>query len=418
MIERYALEPMRAIWASEHAPAQWAMVSSQQVRARFGEEPYRRLLQYPAPTWEEVSVRETKTHHDVVAFLDLWREQMPPDLSKLVHLGLTSSDLVDSANALRMVASSDEISTRLERLIRSVARLALAHWNTIRLGRTHGQPAEVTTFGYQLARHVGPLLGSHDRFEKATEDIGIVKMSGAVGGYRWTTIHEEKEFAHNLGEGFSPAEVAGQRLSRDGYARWVSELAIIASNIEDLLLQIRLGQQFGIEEIAEGRPEGSVGSSAMPHKVNPIGSETMTGLARLVRAQIIPVMEGIPTWNERDITHSSVERFALQTAVTLTHHMLVRTTDIIANLRVDVDRMQSNLAATDERVHSSHYLVEILEHTTLRGQEARDAVITAMRMQPEYAFPGFANKVRSQPLMQVAHVHELMEAVIDVEGTT
>lgn len=421
MIERYTLPPFGDLWSEDNKFEHWRYVATLQVRARFGDRLADRLQKAPFPSADAIRLREQATQHDVVAFLDEWRSGLPDDLARLVHVGLTSSDLVDSTNALRMMESSHLIEVALEDLVRVCAEFSVKHFDVLRLGRTHGQPAEVTTLGYQFARQVGALLACHDRFGKSMEDVGLVKLSGAVGTFRFTTPEQEIRFARLMGPEYSAMEICGQRIPRDGYSRWVNEMAVIASVIEDIALQIRLGQQWEIGELFEGHGVDAVGSSAMPHKANPIRSESLAGLAKTVRAQVLPVMEGIPTWGERDISHSSVERTALQTAATLTYYMIASMTHILLNLQIDASRMLVNITSAHDLPRSSHLLVELTQRTTMSLIDARAmlkdmfagntvVVDRLLAMAPE-----LEGRLRPEPSMDIEHARRLMEEVINVK---
>lgn len=418
-LDRYTLPAMRHLWSDEHRFQIWAAVASVQAAARLerGEErsPFvAALMGYKVPTPGEVTELESLVKHDVVAFLHIWREQMAPEHAQVIHLGLTSSDLVDTALNAVLGQVTDEILDYGEQLQVAVARAALKYWDTMRMGRTHGQPAEITSLGYQLARHAYAIHSNLHRLSSMMEDVMLFKMSGPVGTYRYTSIEQERRGAVALGEAFSAAEIACQRLSREAYARWVSELAILASSVEDLVLQIRLGQQFGVEELSEPFGHDQVGSSSMPHKRNPIRSENLTGLARLVRAQVVPVMEGIPTWNDRDISHSSVERVALQTASILTHYMLANAQFLIENLEVRETNMKLSIDKADHRAYSAAYKVELTKagvapnqvdwmvDTAIRDRNVGSTVFSKLN---------YGNRPFLLPEMQIAHAHQLMKEI-------
>jgi adenylosuccinate lyase len=368
VLDRYTSPAMHALWSDRHTLELWTRVSVAAVKARF---PHVTGIDgYPPPPVYKVRHRELETRHDVVAFLDVWTEPMSLKLSELVHRGMTSSDLVDSANAIRLGVISELIGQCLVDLQRVLANRVIDLWSTPRLGRTHGQPAEETTWGYRLADLLFGLARAHSAFEdNGSGRMARVKMSGPVGTYRQMTYEQEAEFARLLGSPLLPSGVATQVILRDGYARWVYDLAHIATLIESLALQIRLGAQFEVLELQEPNGDQQVGSSAMPHKLNPIMSERLCGLAKLVRAQIVPVMEGMALWGERDISHSSVERVALSTASILTHFMLVEATTLMRDLHIDRTSAQQNLAMAGDRINTSHFLSEMVS----QGHSARDA---------------------------------------------
>jgi adenylosuccinate lyase len=415
LIERYSLPEMRHIWSPGFKFRVWAAVAARQAQAKSNDpDLLAALVAYPIPTVDQVADLESVTRHDVAAFLRAWREPMKEQHAQQVHTGLTSSDLVDTANAVIMSQASDYIVKKLETLLVELAKAALKYWDVPRLGRTHGQPAEPTTLGYQLAKYTSAMVINASRFTDVLEDIEIVKMSGPVGAYRETTVAQEQILAKLIGGSFEAAQVAGQRLGREGYARWVSELAICASTVEDLALQFRLGQQFGIEEIAESFGHGQVGSSSMPHKQNPIRAENLCGLARLVRAQVMPVMEGIPTWGERDITHSSVERMALPTAATLTHFMIAGATALVSNMTVDRVQIDKNLRAARCRPNSAHYKTLLVQSGLVTHEDADYLVAETIdtgqvrRLLGQYGL----DELAELPPARLDHVRELMEEVV------
>lgn len=414
-LSRYTLPPMGEVWSAEYRLQTWANVAAIQAaaqldgysdrgRARFVEG----LMGLPRPTPEQVAELEATTRHDVVAFLQLWRETMPDEYARRIHNGLTSSDLVDTAVSVTLAAATDLILDAGLELADTLAAQAIRYWGVQRLGRTHGQPAELTSLGHQLARHAVAISNGIFRLREHMDDLLLFKLSGPVGTYRYTSLEQERRGARMLGDRFQSAELTSQRLPREAYARWVSDLAIIATSTEDAVLQVRLGQQFGVSEIREPFGGGQVGSSSMPHKQNPIRSETLTGLARLVRAQVVPVMEGIPSWGERDITHSSVERVALPTASTLTHYMLVSAEEIFAGLRVDDGMIDESIQAAGYLVHAASMKVQLMREG-IAPKQVDWAVnrIIQRYSNSEYDFPNPA------PPMRIDHVLELMKEMLD-----
>ena len=426
MLERYALPEMTRLWSEQFKFELWRDVSVLAVLARNPEqesELAEAFAKYRVPPQVEIAAEEQVTRHDVAAFLNVWTEGMSPELAKFVHRGMTSSDLVDSANAMRLSLVTGAIVDRLDNLIQLLANLSLRHWETIRIGRTHGQVAEPTMFGYQLAGHVLNLDKYRHRLANSTAGyLGLVKMSGAVGGYRFTSASDEMQFAYLLGDGFTPAMYASQILSRDAYADWVCDLATVATLLENLALQVRLGQQTEIAEIAEYASATSVGSTAMPHKTNPVRSEQVCGLARIVRAQIVPVMEGIVQWSEHDIAHSSVERIALRTASTLVHYMAHTMTKVAAGLGVDEHRMWANVHDNATPGYwSSTFLVGLLDAGVPRKEAAAaikaaiedpanndTAVWVTNRLESEFGI-----RIDTMPPMQVEHVRTAVQAILE-----
>ena len=351
MIGRYTIPPMGELWSDATKYEIWRDV---EVAAATAMGAPARILEIltasPAPTPDEVGVEELVTRHDVMAFLAAWRKDMPADAVGWTHRNMTSSDLVDSANAVRLRYVVDEIQTGLARLLVASGRHAIAHKSSRRVARTHGQHAEVTTWGYRVA---DLFMGLRRAYDSLSRVVLTGKLSGPVGDYKYTSLEEELEFARLLG--INTGVTATQVVLRDGYSELVFILSQIATLIEAFALEVRLSQRTEVGELFEGFGKGQKGSSAMPHKRNPIASEQLCGLAKLVRAQVTPIQEGIALHHEQDISHSSVERIALQTSTTLTHYMIIAATRLVDNLVVDVERMAQNLQITQGRIQSAHY---------------------------------------------------------------
>jgi adenylosuccinate lyase len=307
-----------------------------------------------------VAAVEAVTQHDVIAFLTAWADNTTPrDAAAWVHYGMTSSDLLDTALALQLVEASDLLLARLDDLVGSLRDHALAHRATLRVGRTHGVHAEPDVWGHRVADFAFAMARSRDRLRAARESVAIAKISGAVGSYSNIDPAIERHVADALG--LRPADVATQVVIRDGISEWVSALAVIATLCEAIALEVRHGQRTEVRELEEPFGSGQKGSSAMPHKRNPILCERICGLARVVRAQVVPVMEGIPLWHERDISHSSVERIALPDAAIGTDYLLHLTARLVNGLVVNADRMRVNLDATGGLIYSSAVLLELVE---------------------------------------------------------
>jgi len=276
-----------------------------------------------------------------------------------VHFGMTSSDLLDTALAVQLVEASDLLLAKADPLVAALRDLGLAHRDTLRVGRTHGVHAEPDVFGHRVADLAFAMARSRDRLRHARQAVAVAKVSGAVGTYSNIDPAVEGYVAAQLG--LRPADVATQVVIRDGTAEWVNALGIIATVCEAVALEVRHGQRTEVRELAEPFGRGQKGSSAMPHKRNPILAERICGLARIVRAQAVPVLEGIPLWHERDISHSSVERVALPTAATGTDYLLHLTTRLVTGLVVDADRMRANLESTGGLIYTSAVLLDLVE---------------------------------------------------------
>jgi adenylosuccinate lyase len=327
------------------------------------------------PTPEAVAEVEAVTDHDVIAFLTAWADNTTPrSAAAYVHFGMTSSDLVDTALAVQLTEATDILLAKADALVAALRDHALAHRETLRPGRTHGIHAEPDVWGHRVADFAFAAARGRDRLRRAREAVAVGKLSGPVGNYSNIAPEIEAEVMPALG--LRPADVATQVVMRDGISEWVSALAILATVCEAVALEIRHGQRTEVRELAEPFGRGQKGSSAMPHKKNPIRSERICGLARVVRGYVTPVLEGIPLWHERDISHSSVERVALPDASIAVDYLLHLTTGLIEGLVVDADRMRANLDATHGLLYSSAALLELVASGVAR-EDAYSLVQTA-----------------------------------------
>jgi adenylosuccinate lyase len=382
-MERYTLPEMGRIWSEAHKYELWCRVETLvlQAHAEAGAVPaaaVEPVRAAPPPTPQAVAAIEAVTQHDVIAFLSAWADNTSPrDAAAYVHFGMTSSDLLDTALAVVLVEATDLLLARADTLVGALRDLGLAHRDTLRVGRTHGVHAEPDVFGHRVADFAFAMARSRDRLRSARDAVAVAKISGAVGTYSNIDPAVERYVAAELG--LHPAEVASQVVIRDGIAEWVNALGIIATVCEAVALEVRHGQRTELRELAEPFGRGQKGSSAMPHKKNPIMSERICGLARIVRAQAVPVLEGIPLWHERDISHSSVERIALPTAATGTDYLLHLTTRLVTGLVVDAGRMRANLESTGGLVYTSAVLLDLVEAGLSR--EDAYALVQAAAMQ-------------------------------------
>ncbi len=365
MIERYTLPEMGRVWSEAHKYELWARVETLVLEAHASAgavpadsvEPVRRAA---PPTPAAVAEIEALTQHDVIAFLSAWADNTSPrEAAAYVHFGMTSSDLLDTALALQLTEASDLLLAKADALVAALRDLGLAHRGTVRVGRTHGVHAEPDSFGHRIADFAFGMARSRDRLRRARSAVAVAKISGAVGTYSGIDPSVESQVAATLG--LAAAPVATQVVLRDGIAEWVSALAVLATVCEAVALEVRHGQRTEVRELEEPFRRGQKGSSAMPHKRNPILCERIAGLARVVRAQLVPVLEGIPLWHERDISHSSVERVALPDAAIGTDYLLHLTLRLVDGLTVDVERMRANLDLTGGLVYSGAVLLSLVE---------------------------------------------------------
>jgi adenylosuccinate lyase len=365
MIERYTLPEMGRVWSEAHKYALWCKVETLVLEAHAQDGVVPQSAVQPVrnakpPTPEAVADIEAVTQHDVIAFLSAWADNTEPrEAAAYVHFGMTSSDLLDTALALQLTDATDILLDKLDRLVAVLRDHALEHKDTLRVGRTHGIHGEPSTWGHRVADFAFAMARSRDRLKRAKEAVGVIKISGAVGTYSNIDPSVERRVAEQLN--MKAADAASQVVFRDGVAEWVSALSIVATVCEAIALEVRHGQRTEVRELSEPFGKGQKGSSAMPHKKNPIISERIAGMARIVRAQVTPVTEGIPLWHERDISHSSTERIALPDASIATDYVLNITLRLMSGLVVDKDRMLANLDATGGLIYSSSVLLELVE---------------------------------------------------------
>ena len=398
MIERYTLPEMGRVWSEAYKYELWCRVELLvlEAHARAGTVPadsVEPVRSARIPTPEAVAAVEAVTDHDVIAFLTAWADNTTPrSAAAYVHYGMTSSDLLDTALAVQLAEASDLLISKATRLTAVLRDHALAHRDTLRPGRTHGIHAEPDTWGHRVADFAFAMARSRDRIVRARDAVAVGKLSGPVGTYSNIDPAIETEVMAALG--LRPADVATQVVMRDGIAEWVSALALAATVCEAVALEVRHGQRTEVRELAEPFRSGQKGSSAMPHKKNPIRSERISGLARVVRGYVTPVAEGIPLWHERDISHSSVERIALPDAAIATDYLFQQTTALVEGLQVDAARMRANLDATGGLLYSSAVLLELVS----AGMSREDAygLVQAAAMETWASGAPFKDTLRKQ----------------------
>ncbi len=363
MIPRYTLPEMSRIWTEERKLEVWKELETLVVEAWVHEgiappEAATAVRAAPEVDADEWKAREEVTSHDVAAFVDVLAESVTTG-GKWVHYGLTSSDLLDTAQGFILREAAELLQRRLDDLFTVVTRRALQHRDTVMIGRTHGIWAEPTTFGLKLATWAFEIDRDRKRLAAAKESVSVGKISGAVGTYAHTPPSIEAYVCDQLGIGIEPA--SSQITHRDRHAEFLATVALIGASLERFATEIRHLQRSEVGEARESFGKGQKGSSAMPHKRNPIASENITGLARLLRSYASAGFENVALWHERDISHSSVERVALPDACLLLDYALVRMTKLIDNLVVDEDRMTKNLESTRGLVFSQAVLLALIE---------------------------------------------------------
>lgn len=300
---------------------------------------------------------EAEVRHDVIAFLTNVNEYVG-EAGRYIHLGMTSSDMLDTALALQLIASLDLIMARLEDLVQAIRYQAQQHRDTVMIGRSHGIHAEPITFGFKLAGWLAEVLRHRDRLNQLHHQIAVGKISGAVGTYANVDPRVEALACQKLG--LQPDAASTQVISRDRHAEFVQAMALLAASIERFSVEIRNLQRTDVLEVEEFFSKGQKGSSAMPHKRNPIRSERLTGMARLIRGHAIAALENVALWHERDISHSSVERVMFPDVCILTHFMLVETTDLVKNLLVYPENMKRNMNLYGGVVFSQRVLLALV----------------------------------------------------------
>src|SRR5687767_10262366 len=381
MIPRYTNPEMGRIWSESRRYETWLQVeiAAADAMARAGIVPAdaaRDIRERGGFDIARIDEIEKTTQHDVIAFTTSVAEHVGPS-ARWLHFGLTSSDVIDTAQALQMREACDLILRGLDGLMRAVQMRADEHRTTPMIGRTHGVHAEPMTFGLKLALWYAELARDVARVRRAREVVAVGKLSGAVGTFAHLPPSVERDVCHTLG--LTPAPVASQVIQRDRHAELLTALAITASSLEKFALEIRGLQKTEIGEVEEPFAKGQKGSSAMPHKRNPIGCEQIVGLARLVRANAGASLKNNALWHERDISHSSVERVILPDSFIALDHMLRRFTRIVAGMVVYPDRIRENLDRSRGDVFSGTVLLELARRGVSREQAYEWVQRNAMR---------------------------------------
>ena len=372
MIDRYSREEIKRIWDLDSKFNYYLKVELAvcQAYSRLGlipMEAVREIKNKASFTIERIDEIEKEVRHDVIAFLTAINESVGADNAKYIHMGLTSSDVIDTAFALQIKDSSDIILKELEDLIAIIKTKALEHKNTICIGRSHGVHAEIMTFGFKLLNWLDSLERAKDSFMNALNEISVGQISGPVGTY--SNIPTDIEDLACADLGLRAARISTQIISRDRHAKFMSELGIIASLIEQFATEIRHLQKTEVRELEEGFGKNQKGSSAMPHKKNPVLCENLCGLARVVRANMIVAFENINLWHERDISHSSAERIIFPDSLILVDFMLSRFKNVVENLVVHNENMEKNINLYGGIVFSQKVLLKLVE----KGYTREDA---------------------------------------------
>ena len=412
MIERYTRPEMGAIWADQHKLDTWLAVEKQVCEAWY----WRGRI----PEWAIEAIRgascdldrmrsiERETDHDVIAFLRATGETVG-DAARYIHLGLTSSDVVDTGLAMQSRDAAALIATQLDRLTVATGHLAVMHRRTLMVGRTHGIHAEPTTFGLKVAVWYDELRRQARRLDLAASDIATGKISGAVGTHAHVPLELEDEVCAALGLAAEPAST--QVVQRDRHAAFITTLAGIAGTLEKMATEVRHLARTEVREVEEPFDAGNMGSSAMPHKRNPHASERVSGLARLLRGYAVTAMEDVPLWHERDISHSSAERVIFPDACIVIDYLLDLVSDLIERLVVYPDRMAGNVELTGGLIFSQRVLLALVD----AGLDRQDAYKAIQRhaLAAWDGGPAFRDALRSDPVVAGALPGDALEGLFD-----
>ncbi|MFV0558547.1 MAG: adenylosuccinate lyase [Enterococcus sp.] len=394
MLERYTRPEMAAIWTDHNKFQSWLEVEilADEAWAELGEIPkedVKKIREKATFNIERILEIEQETRHDVVAFTRAVSESLGEE-RKWVHYGLTSTDVVDTAYGYQLKQANDILRADLTRFVEIVGNKAKEHKHTVMMGRTHGVHAEPTTFGLKLATWYSEMKRNVERFELAAKGVEAGKISGAVGTFANIPPFIEEYVCEQLG--IRAQEVSTQVLPRDLHAEYFSAMALIATSIERFATEIRGLQKSEQREVEEFFAKGQKGSSAMPHKRNPIGSENMSGLARVIRGHMLTAYENVPLWHERDISHSSAERIIVPDTTILLNYMLNRFGNIVKNLTVFPENMKRNMDATFGLIYSQRVMLKLIDAGMSR-EGAYDLV------QPKTAY-AWDNQTAFRPLLE------------------
>ncbi|HZO89969.1 MAG TPA: adenylosuccinate lyase [Chthonomonadaceae bacterium] len=423
MIDRYTTREMRALWSPQNKTQKWLDV---EIAVCEGLEHFGRI---PAGTTARIRAGarfdlarmaelEKETRHDVMAFVKNVAENLGEE-GRYVHYGVTSYDIVDTALGLLLRDATDIILNRCEQLTEVIRHRAREHKHTVMIGRTHGIHAEPITFGFKLATWLDEMNHNIERLQQARAAVSVGKISGAVGTHANIGPEVERYVCEKLGLGVAP--ISTQIIARDRHAQLMAALAILAASLERFATEIRNLARTEIREVQEYFAEGQKGSSAMPHKRNPWNCETITGLARVARGNLIPMLESMATWHERDLTNSSVERIVLPDTTTLVDWMLAKFTDILATLIVYPENMRRNLEQMGGLVFSEQIMLALIA----AGLSREEAYTVAQRNAAKaWAGEDFRTAIEADPVVrerltpeQVRHAFDLRYHLHNLEHT-
>jgi adenylosuccinate lyase len=433
MIPRYSRPEMAAIWSPENRYRIWFEIEALAAEgmARVGaipEEAARTIREKGAPKLAAISADdiaridaiERETRHDVIAFLTWLAEAIGPD-SRFVHQGMTSSDVLDTCLSVQLTQAADLLLDDIDAVLAALKTRALEHKYTLTIGRSHGIHAEPTTFGLKLAGHYAEFARNRERLLAARAEIAVAAISGAVGTFAHLDPSVEEYVADKLG--LRPEPVSTQVIPRDRHAAFFVTLGVIASGIERLATEVRHLQRSEVREAEEFFHPGQKGSSAMPHKRNPVLSENLSGLARIVRAAVVPALEDVALWHERDISHSSVERMIGPDATVTLDFALMRLAGMMEKLVVYPDRMLANLESLGGVVHSGEVLLALTRAGILREDAYRIVQSCAMATWTKLGTPegkSFRENLQADPdvarMVRPAELEAAMDPKLHLRG--
>ena len=400
MIPRYSRPVMSKIWDDENRFKIWFEIEAHAADGMANEgtipkEAAKKIWELGQFEINRINEIEKETKHDVIAFLTNLSEHIGPE-ARFLHQGMTSSDVLDTALSVQMKQSTDLLLEGINKLLKSLKKRAYEHKGSICIGRSHGIHAEPTTFGLKLAGFFAEFKRAYKRLKTAKYEISVCAISGAVGTFANISPNVEKHVAKKMG--LNPETISTQVIPRDRHAAWFSCLSLIASSIERFAIEIRGLQRTEIREVEEYFSSGQKGSSAMPHKRNPILTENLTGIARIVRACLVPAMENVALWHERDISHSSVERVFAPDATIALDFAITRLTNIVDNLLVYPDRMRENINKLKGLINSQQVLLKL----TQSGISREDAysIVQDIAMQVWNEKGSFLSLLKSNDLIK------------------
>jgi adenylosuccinate lyase len=426
MVPRYTRPPMAAIWSPENRLRIWFEIealaadgmvrvgaipesAAKTIRERGGAA----LAALSAADLERIDAIERETRHDIIAFLTWLAEQIGPD-SRFVHLGMTSSDVLDTCLSVQLVQATDLLLADLDEVLAALRARAFEHKHTLSIGRSHGIHAEPTSFGLKLAGHYAEFARNRKRLETARAEVAVCAISGAVGTFAHLDPAVEAYVADRLGLAVEP--ISTQVIPRDRHAAFFCALGVLACGVERLATEVRHLQRSEVREAEEFFHPGQKGSSSMPHKRNPVLSENLVGLARIVRATVVPALENVTLWHERDISHSSVERAIAPDATVTLDFALARLAGMMAKLTVYPDRMAANLESLGGVVHSGEVLLALARAGISREDAYRIVQRNAMATWEKLGTPegrSFRDNLAADPEVAGRVPAESLDAAMD-----